>query len=51
MKLGPTTKPDKATSKKVNDDVMSKKFDVTAFFFNLRLIWSNPEAGFRMHSL
>ena len=45
MKLGPVTKIDKenkATSKKFDDDVMSA---------NLCPIWSNPDAGFRTHSL
>ena len=40
MKLGPVTKLDKGnktTSKKFGDDVMS------ANFFNLWPIWSNPE--------
>ena len=43
MKLAPVTKFDKknkTTSKKFDDDVMSKNCD-----------WSNPEAGFWIHSL
>ena len=50
MKLGPVTKLDKRnklTSQKFADDVMSVDCDVIVIF----LIWSNPEAGFRMHSL
>ena len=55
IKVGPpiTTldKRNKSTSKKIDDDLMSENFEVFAVFFNLSPIWSNPEAGFRMHSV
>ena len=54
MKLGPVTKIDKrnkTTSKKIDDDVMSEKFDVIDIFPIYGQIWSNPEAGFWRHSL
>ena len=47
MKLGPVAKLEKGnktTSKKFDDDVISENCDVW-------LIWSNPKAGFRAHSL
>ena len=53
MKLGPVTKLGKkntASSKKSDDDVMSKNYDVIVFS-NLWSIWSNAEAGFRTHGL
>ena len=48
MKLGPVTKLDKrneTTSENFDDYVMSENRDIIAFF-NLRSLWSNPEAGF-----
>ena len=47
MKLGPVAKLEnrnKTTSKKIDDDVISANCDVW-------LIWRNPKAGFRTHSL
>ena len=54
MKLLPVTKIDKSnktTLKKYGDDVISKNYDVITIFSNLQSIWSNLEAGIRMHSL
>ena len=54
MKLGPVTKTSKknnAAPKKCEYDAMSKNCDVITIFFKLLPIWSNPEAGFRTHSL
>ena len=54
MKLWPVTKIDKrnkTTLKKFDDDVISENYDVITIFSNLQLIWSNLEAGIRMHSL
>ena len=54
MKFGPVTKIDmrnKITSKKFDGDVMSANYEIIVNFSNLWLIWSNPEAGFRTHSL
>ena len=51
MKLGPVMKLDtrnKATSKKIDDDVMLADLTSLWFFWP---VWSNPEAGFRIHSL
>ena len=53
MKLGLVPKLDKRSKK------TSKSLTITSFkktvtplpFFNLRPIWSNPEAGFRTHIL
>ena len=47
MKLGPATK----LNKRIGDDVMSENYDLIVNFFDLWPIWSNPEAGFRTHSL
>ena len=54
MKLGPVNKLNKknqATSKKIDNDVMSVNCDVIVKFSVLWPIWSNLEASFRMHSL
>ena len=54
MKLGPVTKISKknnAPPKKIEYDAMSKHCDAITIFFKLLPIWSNPEAGFRTHSL
>ena len=53
MKLGPVTKPDKrnkTTSKEFDVEFMSANCNVIVIF-QLWAIWSNPEAGFRTHSL
>ena len=50
MKLGEVTKLDKrnlATSKKIDDDVMSANCNVIVFF----LIYGHSEAGFQTHGL
>ena len=47
MNLGPVTKlnkRNKATSKKIDDGVMSANYDVIVIFSDFRTIWSNPEA-------
>ena len=54
MKLGLLTKIDgrnRIMSKKIDDDVISENRDVISIFFILQPIWSNPEIGFRTHSL
>ena len=54
MKLGPETTFDernKSTSKKIDNEVMSGNCDALVISLDLWPIWSNPEAGFRTHSL
>ena len=54
MKLGPETTFDernKSTSKKIDNEVMSGNCDAIVISLDLWPIWSNPEAGFRTHSL
>ena len=54
IKPDPVTKIDKrnkTTSKTFDDNVMSENCDVITIFSDLRPISSNPEGGFRTHSL
>ena len=54
MKPGPITKLDKknkATFKKIDLYILPRNCDIIVFFSNLWPISSNPEAGYRMHSL
>ena len=37
--------------KKIDEDVISSNCDVIVIFSDLLPIWSNPEAGFRIHGL
>ena len=53
MKLGPVTKLEKrneATSKKINNDVISSNCDFIAFFVFMASL-EQSEAGFWKHSL
>ena len=54
MKLVPVTKfgkRNKTLPKKFDDDFISENYDVIVIFSDLSPIWSNPEAGFRIHCL
>ena len=50
MKLGLVTKLDKS-SKKIDDNLISKDCDIIAISFKLWPMWSNPEFGLWTHSL
>ena len=53
MKLGPVTKLSKrnTAASKIWTMTSCRQIVTSLFFFCLWLIWSNPEAGFRMHGL
>ena len=45
------TKEPRQNQKKIDDDVVTTKYDVINTFSDLWLIWSNPEPGFRTNGL
>ena len=45
------TKEPRQNQKKIDDDVVTTKYDVINTFSDLWLIWSNPEPGFPTNGL